>query len=326
MNNPRHVIAFVRRVLVTLLMRIFILGGAALMLATQVAAQPAEATARKDLVLKGDAQCTRCHGADSDFPVLAIGQTKHGTVADGRTPTCTSCHGASETHINRPAGAKERPRPERVFGKKSNVSAETQNQACLTCHQGGKRIHWQGSLHASRDTTCTSCHQVHTGHDKVRDKTTQAEVCLSCHKEHRAQISRPSRHPIKEGKVACSDCHNPHGSAGPAMMVRDNVNDTCYTCHMEKRGPFVRTHQPVTEDCSICHNPHGTTTPNLLKSRAPFLCQQCHEPTSHRGNPASLTGTSTSANTLARGCLNCHTNIHGTNNPADISNERTFRR
>jgi hypothetical protein len=30
--------------------------------------------------------------------------------------------------------------------------------------------------------------------------------------------------------------------------------------------------------------------------------------------------------TLARGCLNCHTNIHGTNNPKDISNERTFRR
>ena len=32
------------------------------------------------------------------------------------------------------------------------------------------------------------------------------------------------------------------------------------------------------------------------------------------------------ANLLARGCLNCHTNIHGTNNPASISNERTFRR
>ena len=95
------------------------------------------------------------------------------------------------------------------------------------------------------------------------------------------------------------------------MMVRDNVNDTCYTCHMEKRGPFVRTHQPAQEDCSICHNPHGTTTPNLLKARQPFLCQQCHEPTSHRGNVGSLTGTSTGANTLARGCLNCHTNIHG---------------
>ena len=57
------------------------------------------------------------------------------------------------------------------------------------------------------------------------------------------------------------------------MMVRDNVNDTCYTCHMEKRGPFVRTHQPVQEDCSICHNPHGTIAPNLLKARQPFLCR-----------------------------------------------------
>jgi DmsE family decaheme c-type cytochrome len=110
------------------------------------------------------------------------------------------------------------------------------------------------------------------------------------------------------------------------MMVRDTVNDTCYSCHMEKRGPFVRTHQPVQEDCAICHNPHGTTAPNLLKARQPFLCQQCHEPTSHRGNVGTLNGTSTGANTLARGCLNCHTNIHGSNNPANISNERTFRR
>ena len=322
MKQSKSVFAIVRNTLL-------ILWGAALFSALPAAAQPAkpaESAARKDLVLRGDAKCTRCHGEDSEYPVLAIGKTKHGTMADARTPTCTSCHGESDTHINRPAGATERPRPERVFGKKGNVTAEVQNQACLTCHQGGKRIHWQSSMHASRDTTCTSCHQVHTGHDKVRDKTTQAEVCFACHKEQRAQINRPSRHPIREGKVVCSDCHNPHGSVGPSMMVRDGVNDTCYTCHMEKRGPFVRTHQPVQEDCSICHNPHGTTTPNLLKSRPPFLCQQCHEPTSHRGNPASLTGTSTGANTLARGCLNCHTNIHGTNNPRDISNERTFRR
>ncbi len=333
MKNPQHPVA---RLLDTLLIQIAIVIGSTVLLSAQVAAQPAEtpAGARKDLVLKGDAQCTRCHGADAESPVLAIGKTKHGTVADGRTPTCTSCHGASETHINRPAGAKERPRPDRVFGKKSTVAAETQNQACLACHQGGKRIHWQGSTHASRDTTCTSCHQVHTAHDKVRDKTTQPEVCFSCHKEQRTQIGRPSHHPIKEGKVTCSDCHNPHGSVGPSLMVRDSVNDTCYTCHMEKRGPFVRTHQPVQENCAICHNPHGTTTPNLLRSRPPFLCQQCHEPTQHRGQvsvipplPGGVTPFSQQgAGTIARGCLNCHTNIHGTNNPTDLSGERTFRR
>ena len=43
------------------------------------------------------------------------------------------------------------------------------------------------------------------------------------------------------------------------------------------------------------------STPNLLKARQPFLCQQCHEPTSHRGNVASLTGTSTGANTAGAG-------------------------
>jgi DmsE family decaheme c-type cytochrome len=298
----------------------------ALGIAIAASATAAEKAPRKDMVLRGDANCTRCHDETEEYPVLSIGKTKHGTIADKRTPTCTSCHGESDTHANKPADAKERPKPQRVFSKKGVTPPEAQNEACLTCHKGGKRMHWEMSLHASRDTTCTSCHQVHTGHDKVRDKQQQAQVCFSCHKEKRAEINRPSRHPIPEGKVTCSDCHNPHGSAGPKNLVRDNVNDTCYSCHMEKRGPFVRTHQPVQEDCSICHNPHGTTTPNLLKSRPPFLCQQCHEPTSHRGNIASLTGTSTGANTVARGCLNCHTQIHGTNNPANISNERTFRR
>jgi DmsE family decaheme c-type cytochrome len=291
-------------------------------------ALPAQAQSqRKDMVLKGDAQCTRCHDESEEYPVLAIGKTKHGTVADGRTPTCTSCHGVSDTHVNKPADALERPKPDRMFGKKSATPVAARNDACLTCHQGGNRIHWQMSAHAAGDVSCASCHQVHAAHDKARDKLTQTEVCFACHKEQRAQINRPSRHPIREGKVACSDCHNPHGSAGEKMLVRDGVNDTCYTCHMEKRGPFVRTHAPVQENCAICHNPHGTTNDNLLKVRAPFLCQQCHEPTSHRGNfgdPALTTGTN--AVLIARGCVNCHTNIHGTNSVIDDSGERSFRR
>jgi DmsE family decaheme c-type cytochrome len=99
---------------------------------------------------------------------------------------------------------------------------------------------------------------------------------------------------------------------------------------MEKRGPFVRSHQPVTDDCSICHNPHGTVNDNLLKQRSPFLCQQCHEPTGHRGGIPEITagtGTSGGGATLGRGCLNCHTQIHGTNNPFnDTTTGRALRR
>ena len=288
--------------------------------------------AKKDLVLRGDAVCTRCHDAGEEFPVLAIGRTRHGTTADGRTPTCTSCHGSSIQHVNKPEGATTRPRPDVSFKGKAQTAATAINETCSSCHQGGKRMHWPGSAHESRDVSCTSCHQVHTQHDKVLDKRTQLETCLGCHKEQRAQLNRPSHHPLKDGKMACTDCHNPHGAAGEKMLVRDNVNETCYTCHMEKRGPFLRGHQPVAENCGNCHNPHGSINDNMLKVRAPFLCTQCHEPTSHRGNIAGVTGGTPGGTasgigvTLARSCVNCHTNIHGTNNPASITNERTFRR
>ena len=260
--------------------------------------------------------CANCHAN-----ALVIWGGKHGTKADSRAPVsvgCLMCHGDPSEHVKNPTN----PMPRRF----SKMPSAEKNEVCLTCHQGRTRIHWESSAHQRNDVACTSCHQLHVAADPVRDKLTQSDVCFACHKDIRALINRPSRHPIREGLVACSDCHNAHGSVGPSMVVRDNVNDTCYACHMEKRGPFVRTHQPVQENCALCHNPHGTTNPNLLKVRSPFLCQECHEPTSHRGNVANLAGTSTGANALARGCLNCHTNIHGTNNPIDDTGQRTFRR
>jgi DmsE family decaheme c-type cytochrome len=295
------------------------------------AADVAAPTLAKDLVLKGDAKCTRCHDESDSPKVLSIGKNKHGTVADGRTPTCTDCHGESDAHANNPGG-KQRPAPERMFTKNTKTSVQQRNGACLSCHEkDAKRSHWAGSIHESRDVACTSCHQIHTAHDKVRDKRTQPEVCFTCHKEQRAQINRVSRHPIPEGKMGCSDCHNPHGSAGPKLMKRDSVVETCYTCHMEKRGPFLWNHQPVTDDCTICHNPHGSNTTPLLKSRPPFLCQQCHEATSHRGNIPGLNALNsanpgTAGITQARACLNCHTNIHGGSNPTNDSGSRSFRR
>jgi DmsE family decaheme c-type cytochrome len=168
-----------------------------------------------------------------------------------------------------------------------------------------------------------------TGHDKVRDKLTQPEVCYTCHKQQRAQANKPSHHPIPEGKMTCSSCHNVHDDS-PKLLTKDSVNETCYTCHMEKRGPFVHNHQPVTEDCGICHNPHGTTNANLLKTRAPFLCQDCHSYSSHPGQVAVLpNGQTTSTSSLgmvARGCLNCHTNIHGGNSLVNSATAGRFRR
>ena len=119
---------------------------------------------------------------------------------------------------------------------------------------------------------CVSCHEIHAAHDKVRDRKTQTEVCFTCHKEQRADTHKISTHPIDAGKVVCSDCHNPHGSAGPKLLKKNTVTETCFTCHAEKRGPFLWEHQPVTEDCTNCHTPHGSNITPLLKDRVRRSC------------------------------------------------------
>jgi DmsE family decaheme c-type cytochrome len=278
--------------------------------------------------------CLKCHEEDLE----KYNKTAHAVTADPRSPTCVSCHGASEEH----ASKKGRRPVDRSFKGENAVSTAEASQVCLSCHQKGiKQVLWAGSRHPEADVSCSGCHKVHVNHDKTLAKATQADVCFACHKEQRNKVNLPSRHPIAEGKMTCSDCHNPHGSSGPKLVRRDSVNDTCYTCHAEKRGPFVHQHQPATEDCGICHNPHGSAIPGMLTARAPILCNQCHTPHTAGGvgavggqpgvfpppapgqSSSAVTGTSSGINTVniwqGRSCMNCHTQVHGSNNPSVIT-------
>ncbi len=276
---------------------------------------------------KEDAKCTKCHDESENAPVLSIYQTKHGVKGDARTPQCTSCHGQSDKHLAGDKDGTGRPAPDFVFKKgvyeKSNEAQRSEQ--CQNCHKGEKRTNWNGSQHQVGDVACNDCHVVHNPVDKVRVKKTQTQVCYTCHKEQRADSLKTSTHPIEVGKVVCSDCHNPHGSAGPSLLKKNTLNETCFLCHAEKRGPMLFEHQPVVENCSNCHTPHGSNITPLLKDRPPFLCQDCHDGMSHTKSPAgpSVAGrqvnpgiTSPSANFTGRACLNCHSQVHGSNSPA----------
>ena len=274
----------------------------------------------------GPEVCKTCHEDAYNSYTASV----HGQKGNKRGPSnageCSTCHGDGTEHVKANGGRGVGG----IFNPGSKaVAPEKKDALCLSCHRNdSKRSHWEGSTHQTRGVACTNCHTMHAPRDKVLTKITQPEVCFACHKQQRIEINRPSRHPIQEGKVACSDCHNPHGSVGPKLVKRDSVVETCYQCHMEKRGPFVHNHEPVQEDCSICHNPHGTVAENMLKARPPFLCHQCHTP--HGGNVAQLAGQGQSSALLSattggksginytqgRGCLNCHTQIHGGNNPS----------
>jgi DmsE family decaheme c-type cytochrome len=275
-----------------------------------------------DLVMRGDAKCTRCHDAEDSPELLQIGKTRHGMNADQRTPTCTSCHGESDNHINKPADATVRPKPDRVFKRNNDTtSPQEQNAVCLTCHQGGNRIHFQGSAHERAQLACASCHTVHAPRDQVLVKATQAGVCFTCHKDKRADIFRFSTHPLRTGWMACSSCHQPHGSVGEFNLIKNTINETCYTCHADKRGPFLWEHPPARENCAVCHNPHGSNNSYMLAARGPYLCQQCHIAQFH---PSTLYdgnrlpgGTNPDFSRIAgQNCANCHPKVHGSNHPS----------
>ena len=266
--------------------------------------------------------CATCHAAAHATTAM----THHGAKNDAQGSMCQTCHGDATAHLKDPAS-----KPENKM-KRSTPAAE-KDAICLTCHGANRHLtFWDSGKHAKNEVACVSCHNMHKPDPlqpapyATTSRSIEADTCGTCHKQVRNATLKNSHHPILEGKVKCSDCHNPHGSQTHAMLKHETVNQQCYSCHADKRGPYVFSHPPVEENCLSCHNPHGSSHEKLLNEKAPNLCQDCHvtgkHPTSFYGSGQAWLGSngqpnsSPSSRFVARGCLNCHNAIHGSNAPA----------
>lgn len=261
-----------------------------------------------DAEYAGLEQCRGCHEAAA----LSYGASLHGQkgFALQSNLACEACHGPGSEHV---AGGGDATK---IFSFARGPKAPG-NAACLQCHEQGAVMLFAGSLHDARGVSCTDCHRIHypgQGAQLLKAKD-EVSLCLKCHHRARSALMKSSHHPLREGKMTCSDCHNPHGSVAENLVAADSLNDKCYECHREKRGPFLWDHVPVREECTHCHDPHGSNHPRLLAARVPYLCQRCHSEPRHPGTLYDESNVNTRA-IYNRACLNCHSTIHGSNHPS----------
>lgn len=268
------------------------------------------------------ADCQSCHEK-------ALGPGFMRTEHAGLDQSCAKCHQNVPEHVKAQMAGETGPVP-----SVKKLSANDVNSTCLSCHEQDGQANYLSSMHARRNVACTSCHSVHSAKSvKSQLKTkVDADTCYTCHQSERAKSMRTSHHPVREGKMGCSSCHNPHDGAQPKMLKADSVNELCYTCHAEKRGPFAFEHAPVREDCVSCHEPHGSNHKRLLTQKAPNLCYNCHFTGSghfgsgdnfstEKGVPVAPTGAPSGYPTVnsrfvERSCRTCHVAIHGSNHPS----------
>lgn len=263
----------------------------------------------------GNETCLTCHENQDK----GIKNTLHGHSVDARTPAsktdrmCETCHGPGKIHSE--------SSDKKDIKSFKTLSASAVNDTCMSCHANRtSHIQWNSSKHNARNVSCVNCHSVHSPKsENAQLKTIRStETCISCHKNQALKIKKSSHMPLREGKMECISCHTPHGSTNTKMLkVGNTVNESCVSCHTEKRGPFLWEHAPVANNCVSCHNSHGTNNDRLLVAKVPMLCQRCHVPSRHPATIYDKTQLANASNRLlGRGCLNCHQQIHGSNSPA----------
>jgi len=220
---------------------------------------------------------------------------------------CESCHGPGKEHAENEGDKSKIINPKKAEARQAN-------DACLSCHSGDAALYWRGTTHESFNLSCTSCHEVHKPWlaDKGLKQQKLNDLCLSCHTDVRKSLHQRSSHPMKDGQMSCASCHDPHGSPEEKSIAALSVNEKCYECHMEKRGPFLWEHMPVRENCMTCHTAHGSNNTKLLSTPAPRLCQSCHL----FGHHQTVAGDSGRMWNINRSCVNCHSQIHGSNHPS----------
>jgi predicted CXXCH cytochrome family protein len=129
---------------------------------------------------------------------------------------------------------------------------------------------------------CLDCHAYASAREHTfrLNRTANAMCAGECHAESTPQgvTARRLHEPMADG---CTACHDPHGSAYPALL-REPETDLCLSCHKGIKSLLETStivHSPTVEGdgCATCHDPHAMRAGSLRIAPQPALCLDCHD-------------------------------------------------
>lgn len=220
--------------------------------------------------------------------------------SDGMTPAeMTALKGATYVGSETCGACHEKETKEFKLSTHKRVSIPGEGMEVQECEM----CHGPASLHVDAGG----------GKKNILNPTKDAETCFQCHSDKKMEFRLPHHHPVLEGKMSCSDCHDPHGiSVRPwSATTLKGTNEACFNCHKQHRGPFVFEHEAVREGCTTCHQVHGSMHAKMLVARDNNLCLRCHT----QENFPNIGKQSHTTRMMQGTCFSagCHTAVHGSN-------------
>ena len=297
---------------------------------------PHQSPFKYQLRASGSDLCFKCH----DKKMMA-GPFKHGPAATGQ---CTICHNPHSSDYDKMLFAEG-------------------NDLCLSCHTDkADELKNDKYIHPAVELGCVNCHSPHSAGFKYNLLADRHEdLCFMCHANKQDQVEKSiTKHgAITQTKKKCLNCHNPHGSNLPKMLLKKPI-DLCLSCHNKPldtpTGKIVNMkeyldenkdwHGPIREgDCPACHNPHGSNNFRMLRKSFPStlyvsydpsqyaLCFMCHQNTIPAEKYTTTLTNFRNGNLnlhyvhvhqiKGRVCVFCH-DPHGSNNPKHIRDYAQF--
>lgn len=136
---------------------------------------------------------------------------------------------------------------------------------CGECHALGASASFGGR--ASRSTAPAA-----DDRSGARLRFPKDRICFECHDDMTAEAlagrSKVLHAPAEGGE--CLECHDPHESRWPALLVDgDPLEKLCFRCHDVEGVVGEEPHAALAGEartCTRCHDPHGADRAGLLKS------------------------------------------------------------